>query len=296
VTGKLIQKKVSTVAILLLLFIPIVSSQGQIGNAKEPRKRPIFYFSSDLEMMYDAGVVNNATFTPDGPPVSIPLYIKYRVDVPNFFLKPPFLFLKNWFIFGSFIRPSQQIHLSTANPPEWATISIGPSDPYIDIDNTFHTRIAILQIALHHNAPSEAYELRITADTPHLGKIQEADAELNLIFQPEWIPLLNIDVSQPLIRTPPNETSSTTINITNLGNAMVMVTAIITEIDGWSIYLEMTQLTIPIGETYSDTLYLKPPENFQGIQEINITFEQMRFPPSGETGPSLPIMIYAYYP
>ena len=251
-------------------------------------------FNSELEISYNTSAVNNATFQPDGPPVSIPLYIKYRVDIPNYFLRPPFLFLKKWFVFGRLIIPSQKIISSIINPPDWAIIYITPSPCYISVNNEFNEAIAILTIAVHMGAPAEAYVLKMKFEAPQLGRIRGKDAGLNIIFAPAWVPLLSIDVSQSYIRTPPNETTTTTINITNLGNAMCLVTGYITEINGWSIYLEFAQLWLLIGQTESNTLYLKPPENFQGIQEINITFTQLRLP--GEFGPSVPIIIHAYFP
>jgi hypothetical protein len=290
----MMKKILFIVAISILLLVPIVSAQERIGNANGLRKTPWFIFNSELEMSYNTSAVNNATFQPDGPAVSIPLYIKYRVDIPNFFLRPPFLFLKTLFVFGRLSIPTQKIHLSVINPPDWAAISITPSNPYFDIDNTIQEATAILQIAVHFDAPSEAYALRIEAEAPRLGRIQKTDASVSLYFIPAWVPLLSIDVSQPYIRTPPNETTTTTIDITNLGNAECLVTANITEIVGWSIYLDQAQFWLSIGQTKTITLFLKPPENFQGIQEINITFTPSRFP--GEIGPAVPVMIHAYFP
>jgi hypothetical protein len=290
----MIKKKVFVVAILILLLSPMVSAQERMGNDNGLRKTPWFMFDFELEISYNTSAVNNATFTPDGPPVSIPLYIKYRADIPNFFLRPPFLFLKAWFVFGRLSIPTQKIHLSVINPPDWAAISITPSNPYINIDNTFQEATAILQIAVHFDAPSEGYVLKIKAEAPRLGRLQQKDADLDLIFMPAWMPLLSIDLSQPYIRTPPNETTTTTIDITNLGNAECLVTANITEIIGWSIYLDQAQFWLSIGQTKSITLFLKPPENFQGIQEINISFTPSRHP--GETGPPVPVTIHAYFP
>jgi hypothetical protein len=290
----MLKKKVFVVTILLLVLVPMVSAQGPLRNTNELRKTPWLLFGSELEISYNASAVNNATFTPDGPPVSIPLYIKYRVDIPNFFLRPPFLLLKNLFVFGRFIIPSQKIHFSVINPPDWAAVSTQPSDLYVNIDNTVQQGIAFLQIAVNTGAPHEGYDLRIKAEASQLGRIEKKDADLDLIFMPAWVPALSIDVSQPYLRTPPNETTTTAINITNLGNAMCLVTGHITEINGWSIYLNQYQVFLQIGQTASMTLFLKPPENFQGIQEINITFTQQLL--TGKTGPSVPVTIHAYFP
>jgi hypothetical protein len=290
----MIKKILFVIAISFLLLIPTVFAQEPMGDANGSRKKPWLKFDSELEISFNTSAVNNASFQPDGPPVSIPLYIKYRVDIPNFLLRPPFIFLKRWFVFGRLIFPTQKILLSIINPPEWAAIAITPSTPYIDVNNNeFSEATAVLQIALHSDAPAEGYTLEINAEAPRLGKILEKDASLDIIFQPAWVPLLDI-YGHSYIRTPPNETTTTTINITNLGNHECLVIANFTEISGWSIYLDPSQLWLSIGQTKPMTLLFKPPENFQGIQEINFTFTQLRYP--GDNGPTVPFTIHAYFP
>ena len=55
-------------------------------------------YDAVLTVTYDANAVNDAIFKPDGPAVNIPIYIKYKVDMPPLFMDDalPFNFFTNY--------------------------------------------------------------------------------------------------------------------------------------------------------------------------------------------------------
>lgn len=287
------RKKIGVVLlIVILLTLPLVPAKNIASNNNQPKKNPII-FDSELQLFYDYDAVRNAIFQPGGPPVFIPIYIQYKVDVPDSLLRPPFFMLKTWFLFDRLIFPQQKITLSCSNIPDWAAVEITPTPLYIQISNDFSSGIAILMIAVHDNAPAEAFTLKIQAEARQLGRIQKNEAGLDIIFAPAWVPLFQVSTSHTYIKTPPNQSTETTINITNLGNAWCLVRADLSENTGWLVILDPTQVSLSIGQTAQMTLLLKPPEGFQGTQAINFTFTPSRFE---NNGPSLPFTIHAYYP
>jgi len=250
-------------------------------------------FDSVLELTYDAGAVNNATFSPDGPAVHIPLYIKYKIDVPNNLLRPPFRILKTYFLFQRLFIPAQQCLITPLNTPDWAAISITPTNPFIEISNQFKTSTAILSIAVHWGAPAQAYNLHILAETFQLGRISANSAELQILFCPQYIPLLEISCDQPYFTAPPNQTTYNTLEITNLGNAETLVTINVTQIPGWSLFTDPTQLMIDVGNTKPCTVIIRPPADFHEEQAITLSFTPSHL---GQVGTPVSIVLHAHYP
>jgi hypothetical protein len=259
-------------------FSPMIFPQKKIiATAK------FFTFDSELELTFNASAVNQAKFSPDGQVVSIPIYVKYRVDIPSTLLKNPWriIFLQ------SFIILAAQISLTVENQPSWAAISITPSNPYVDIQNTFQQANAILQIAAHADAPAEGFTLKIHATVPSIlhGHVGEKNADLDIIFQPGYIPLINVDVENPSRIVNPQETTTFKITITNLGNKQTLVTGkIIQAPEGWASLLSQAQITILPGASDSLSFSITPPYGFgyhNDIGSILLEFTPQFSPPQG---------------
>jgi len=270
-------------------------------NLDDTHQVPIFdpwlVFESHLDLDYDQEAVNNASFMPDGPPVSIPITIKYKVLVPDFLLCAPFALLKTIFLFGRIYRPFQEITLSIINAPEWAAISFLDPNPYVTIDNEYQEARTALIIAVHDDAPAESYALKLKAETPQLGRILEDDVYITIVFQTAYVPLISVYSPQPNVETPPNKITTAPFEIHNQGNAQTLVTGEIeTELEGWTAYLNPSQVIIPIDEKAEMALVLKPPRHFNGRQQIQLLFTPYRSPPSGDP-PGTPVLfvVTAYY-
>jgi len=257
-----------------------------------PRKS-IITFDSILELDYDQQAVQNAVFEPGGPPVFIPLYVYYKIFVPNFLLRPPFMMLKIIYLFGKIYYPSQKIYFSPINVPDWASVAIIPNPSYINISNIFTKTTAILAIALHSDAPAEPCVLRLKAKAPALGRIGENQAELDVIFQPATMLIINVNPSQTDIITPPDQTTNISFHITNLGNIFTLVSTNVSEIPGWFISANPPYTWIEIGDTEQIILQIRPPHDFVGNQSIEVSFTPSHF---FETGAPVPFILHAHYP
>ncbi|MCX6664484.1 MAG: hypothetical protein NT038_00250 [Euryarchaeota archaeon] len=288
--------KIISFVLIMILLIPAVSA---LNNQKQDKQSArLITYNSVLQMSYDENAVNNAVFQPDGAPVSIPLIVKFKVEIPktllsNFILR--ILFLQ------TFMITSAKIKLSVANAPDWATITITNPNIYVNISPEFTEFNTSVIIALHSDAPSQGYDLRIKAETESLlnKHVPPNSAELSLVFRPNWVLLLEAIVAHPSVSTPPNELTLVPINITNLGNVQSLITAKINiSLDGWEKQFVPSQMVLNSGETGQMTLLLIPPEDFQGIQSIEMLFNATKSPPSGEyegNDNPLPVTISVYY-
>jgi hypothetical protein len=193
-------------------------------------------FDSVVEISYDKEVVNHSVFRPDGPPVEIPITIRYKVDIPQQIFSNPLLrllFLK------TIIISSVQVSLTVINSPIWATISINPPDPYINVDTQFQQATTILQIAVHSDAPAYPYTLRIKGEVPNIYTIDNSEAYCDVTFTPSYIPIFNLEIN-PSPQTPPNQPTFVPVSIYNLGNDFTKITAEIlniNELNGWIVYI-----------------------------------------------------------
>jgi len=269
-----------------LFSTTLLSPQSTIASAK---LFPILTYDSELEMSYNATAVNEAKFSPDGPSVAIPIYLKYRIDIPPKILSNTLfrlLFLQTIIIF------SAQVTLNVTNPPSWAAVSITPANPYLNISNEFSEAKAILQIAAHSDAPAEGFNLKIHASLPPLlnNHVGSKEADLNIIFQPGYIPLINVNVENPSRIVNPQETTSFRITITNLGNKETLVTGRIAQApSGWAALLSQTQVTIPSAESGGNnvvtlTFSATPPFGFgyhNDLASIQLEFTPQFSPPQG---------------
>jgi hypothetical protein len=282
-------RAVKATLIIGLVLVGTLFSTILISPDTTTAEAKFFTFDSELQITYDADAVNQATFPPDGPPVSIPIYINYRVDIPQAIFSNTLLriiFLQTIIIF------SAQISITVVNQPEWAAVSITPSNPYVNIDNTFQNTTAILQIAAHSDAPAEGFTLKLHATVPPLlnQHIGAKEADLNIIFQPGYIPLINIDVENPSRIIDPQSTCTFKITITNLGNKETLVTGkVIQAPDGWAALLSQTQITIPSTKSAGNNVAslsfsITPPYGFgyhNDVGSILLEFTPQFSPPQG---------------
>ena len=275
----------------MILLVPTVSALNT--QQKDRQSAKLITYNSVLQMSYDENAVNNAVFQPDGAPVSISLLVKFKVEIPEILLSN---FILRILFLQTFIITSAKIKLSVVNAPDWATVSFSNPEVYADISPEFAVANTTMTIAVHSGAPSESYNLIIKAETDSLlhNHVPANDAEVNIVFQPNWTPFLEIFAPQSTVQTPPDQITVIPINVTNCGNAQTKVSAQInTSLEGWSTYIIPPQIILSTHETQQMTLLLIPPVDFEGIKNIEILFNSSSL--SGENGSLVPFTIMAYY-
>lgn len=284
------------VAITILLLFPIIPAKETSVENNQLRKTPWLMFDSVLEISYDKELVNHSVFRPDGPAVSIPITIRYKVDIPQFILSNPLLrplFLHTLIIYNI------QVLLTVENTPEWATISFTPQNPYVTISNTFQDSLTILSIALHSNAPAHPYTLRIKCEAPNIYTIDNTEAYSDLTFTPEYIPILD-SVINASPQTPPNQITFIPLSLWNYGNDFTKVIAEIVninELEGWIVYVAPeTYLPLDPAMKINVTFLCIPPFDFEGNQTIALRFTPSRWSNPEETGTPINVSITVHYP
>jgi hypothetical protein len=232
-----------------------------------------FTYDSQLEVTYDEDVLNTVVFQPDGPPVTIPITIKHMVYVPDAIFSG---FLLRILFLQTFMITSAQINLEIINPPEWAAMSLSNANPYVEIDTEEKSAETSLIIAAHDDAPAEGFTLQVKASIDPLlnNHVNAQEVYINIIFQPGYIPLINLYSESPNIVVSPQETVNIPIEITNLGNKQTIVRAkIIDKPDGWATLLPQSQIIIPSASDPGDnkellTFSVTPPYGFGWHNEI----------------------------
>ncbi len=239
------RKNFRTVKASLIISIVLFSTLFAITPTSSAK---LITYEAVLEMDYDESAVNEAVFQPDGPPVSIPISLRFKAEVPPAFLSSiplRILFLQ------TFIITSAQIRLSVINNPDWAAISITNPTPYVEIDSEFATTQTSIVIAAHDDAPAEGFSLKIKAETDQLlnKHVPAKEAYMDIVFQPGYIPLIDVYTEDPSRVVGPQETVTFPVRITNLGNKQTIVTAkIIDYPENWSPLLSQAQIIIPSAE------------------------------------------------
>jgi len=267
--------------LLSLSFLSIALSSPS-ASAK------LITFESVLELDYDTQAVNDATFQPDGPPVSIPITVKFKLEMPSIILTN--IFLRLLFL-QTIIITSARVKLTVLNDPDWAAVSITNPNPYVDIDtNTVETTTSVV-IAAHDDAPAEGFSLKLKAETDPLlnNHVPARDAYLDIVFQPGYIPLIDVYTEEPSRIVGPQDTVNFPIRITNLGNKQTLVTIRVVDYpQGWTPLLSQSQVIIPSAESGNNIGYLSfsitPPFGFgwhNDLETITLELTPQFSPPQG---------------
>jgi len=268
--------KASIVMGILLLgsFIPITSTASAA----------VTLFQSYLQLEVNQSAV---TVQPDGPAVSVPITIKYKVGVPNSLMTFGLFGVRRWIIFGQ-IFLMQKVHLSVINKPDWANVAITNPDVYVDIDNEFTTAMNSIVISVYKNAPAHKFTLRISAEASQMNMVSGCTAEAQITITPGYIPLINVYTDKPTREVAPQTSVNFPIEISNEGNKETIVTGnIVTLPKDWVAYLPQSQVIIPSsveGQDNKKTVVLSvtPPYGFgwhNELRTIGVDFVAQASPP-----------------
>lgn len=281
-------KKFRAVKVSMIMLILLISAIISIVPSASAADK-MLTFNSVLEMTYDQEFLNQAV-QPDGPAVTIPVTIKYKVEVPEKILDNTAL---RMIFFQTFIVTAVKVKMEILNEPDWASVSLVNPNPYIDINYEFTETTTAVTIAPYKDAPARPFTLRIKAETdPVLNKHVPANsAELNMVFTPGYIPLINVYTEQPARVVEPQTTVSFPIKITNLGNKETIVTVKVTDYpEGWAPLLAQSQIVIPAaGETSGGNIAelsfsITPPYGLgwhNELETITLEFTPQFSPPGG---------------
>jgi hypothetical protein len=218
----------------------------------------------------------------------VKLKIGYSVGVPENLLNPSgpiFGMIARLWVFGATIVFPQQIHLSIEGKPEWADIALLNPDVYIEnFSNGYTYTTADLVITPYFDAPAVPKSITITAEAKALGRIQPVTYTTNLMFQPDFIPLITVSVDQPVRQVGPRQAVNYQMTIRNMGNKEAIVKSTIEDnATEWAPLLTPSEVPIAAGQEAKITFSVTTPYNFGWHDEIRtftISLVPERSPPT----------------
>lgn len=206
-------------------------------------------FDSFIEIEIDTSSLDDPLYIEKS--YIIPIMIKYYTDIPIFFK-----YLPRFILFRTFSSPIQKIHLEIYNPPDWADISINPSDvlTYIPFDGEdAEVLYSYMILSLDKDSPATAYRMDLIASCDKIGILNGDSKTTQMIFTPEWIPGLEINDKKSILNIDFYKNISFPINITNDGNSNSLVSIDLInddiDFDPFEIFIEPSILSIDTKET-----------------------------------------------
>ncbi|MCK5261364.1 MAG: hypothetical protein KAJ44_04215 [Thermoplasmatales archaeon] len=275
--NNLIKKGVVVAVILLFIGVSCIPTgiTSKVAPIDDIQKEPHgFFFGLRGNIRFDFNLdAFLEPIKPYGGAYYFPFNVSYKVS--GMFAD----IITRWFI-G---RTHMTIELSIKDVPEWAEITVS--------DNTVHCEISTdwirceehpyIQITLDHRAP--AFELSyykivgasicIKGPFGFLTWIHGSEGEEEFPFVPDYLPIMHITPEGLYIEIPPGQMGKLNILIENLGNGLTLVKSEIIEIPSpdWWVYIQ-PETVLDVGEEKEAPLFIKPPENFTGSEQIKISF------------------------
>jgi len=233
--------------------------------------------------------IDNSSLAALNTPISIESSLHIQIKVGYSFAAPESLanggLLGRLWIYGSVIVFPQIIHLTITDKPDWANIYLVTPDIYFDspsITPTFTT--ADIVISPYQQAPAQPYSIGINAYAPTLGRIGAVNYSISLNFVPDFIPLISVEIGNPVRQVGPREAVNFPVTIKNLGNKEAIVTGVIKNApDEWAPLISPTEAIIAPGEESTITFSVVTPYNFGWHNEertFTIIFTPEKSPPT----------------
>lgn len=155
------------------------------------------------------------------------------------------------------------IKLDIVDVPSWCTATLKTHTITAQVSKDEITLGTVLTIRLDENAPAYgAGYVRIKASVDTIGLIEGYEKQFDLEFTPEYLPLVNAQVTgKTSINVGPLDSAVFPIEIQNLGNSRTIVFLDVDVPQGW-IAVVTDQITILEGSAGTAYLTVKPPKEF----------------------------------
>lgn len=233
--------------------------------------------------------ISNESLATLNTPISIESSIHIKLKIGYSFAGPANIiaipFLGRLWVYGSLIVFPQIIHLSIQDKPDWANIYLATPDVYIEnpyITPTF--AYADVIISPYMQAPAQPYSIGISAFAPALGRIGGVNYSVALNFQPDFIPLIAVEIGNPVRQVGPREAVNFPVTITNLGNKEIIVTGVVQDAPAdWAPLISPTETIIAPGQKATVTFSVVAPYNFGWHNEqrtFTVIFTPQKIPPT----------------
>lgn len=272
-------KKIQIIITIILLislssFFPLVSTANQTTTDAPSQSLIPTDFSSNINLDYDATLLNEELEI--DTTVSIPLTITYQTNIPATFLRFVPWQIRNIILFGNLTYPMQEINLELIDSPSSANIQLSKENILVNIpyDGSPIKAQTTFTINPLQTISAEPTSFKIKASCEQIGKISGAETIETIIFNPCWIPKLNITINHPTITATAGSLTHTKIMVKNEGNQETLITAKIRDASsGWGLCLSPSFMMFSQNEIATFDLHVGIPQTCSNcIRTFTIEF------------------------
>ncbi len=278
------KRKTLSILILAILFISFslvsnASGNNSLSNEESSPKR--FSFNSYIRIEYDATKLNKDLDVDQS--INVPLIISYETDIPEG-LFSKYWRVKNFFLYGSTIGPTQQITLEVLKQPDWADIILAQGNLLVDFPskgNPIKVETSLI-FSPYEDAPAQPYTITIKATSEQFGRINGFSTTADILFTPSFVPTVTIITEKPTRTIHPKESVNFNIQVKNEANKKARITPqLITPTPGWSPTINPPFFDVLPGEEQSFIFSVYTPFDFgwhDQIETFQIDFTTQIFP------------------
>ena len=283
--AKKLKKSVITGIILIALFSSMVTP----SNAK---LLSLNVGLINLSSLVDISWTNiSQPIVPRGKPAKLQLAVEY--DVSRGGIIPG----AADFAFRIYSGERIDVKLSIVEKPSWADISLSTYDVDFIIGNQIPmTKKVEMTITLDEDAPAYLQgKITIKASVGTLDKIfvpalRGFEKSFDLIFTPEYLPLVNPQVAGPnRQKIGPMDTAVFPIEVENMGNERTTVFFAVKNLTGEWKAIVTDSVTIDVGQKSTVYLTIQPPRGFgyhYDVETFTISVIPKRATDLSNTGPA----------
>jgi hypothetical protein len=273
-----------TLFIVLLLsitmaFNPVVSADESMANENSSPR--FISFNSYITIDYDTTPLDQNLDIDQS--INVPLTISYATDIPEG-LFGKYWRVKNFFLYGSTIGPTQQITLEVLKQPDWADIILAQGNLLVDFpskENPIKVETSLI-FSPYEEAPAQPYTITIKATSKQFGRINGFSTTADIVFTPSFVPTVTIITEKPTRMIHPKESINFNIQVKNEANKKArIIPKLITITPSWSPTINPPFFDILPGEEQSFVFSVYTPYDFgwhNEIQSFQIDFTTQIFP------------------
>jgi hypothetical protein len=190
------------------------------------------------------------------------------------------LFRQIIFSYFSLTKPYITVSLEVEDIPNYCNASLKSTSLQFPITDTGSTQHTVLTIRVDETAPAfEPFTLKIHASVDDtmgpfgiLPLIQGSETTPLFVFIADYLPMLQVSVEDPYIKTKPGTTVVDPITVKNLGNGDTIVIADIVECPKDWIAIITGDIYLEVNDSKPMNLTIITPKNFYGFETIVLMF------------------------
>ena len=172
------------VGFLIINAIAPITISVETNEKSHKDRIYLICYNSYIDLEFNLSALNEPI--PPNKTVSVPIIIEYWTNIPDNFLWFLPWQIRNFILFGSVIKPMQEIHLEVLNIPDWANIYFAQPDVLVPIptEGIIIEATTSLLFNIEPSAPTEPYIIGVKADCDAIKRINGCEMQTFIEFTP----------------------------------------------------------------------------------------------------------------